>query len=209
MAGRMGGLWLPEGLHYGLHVEHHPLEAAGPFIGGGNKMLWHTTESPWDSVDSMVAVLAAKRAAPHFVIGGRPRTRRPVVVQLVPLNHGGRSLQNDSSDGFATNMADCFQVEICWRAALAGLLTDWHYKAFANLTRLMNVVLPDELEVPPKLVRRFRSDKRLSDRQFVDAVGHLGHRHAPDNIHWDPGPDFKGSRLIRLLTTMPRGGYDL
>src|SRR3954447_13080598 len=33
--------WLPVGHHYDLHVEHRSLEHAGPFTGGGNKLVWH------------------------------------------------------------------------------------------------------------------------------------------------------------------------
>lgn len=205
----MTGTWLPEGFHYGLHIEHHPLEDAGPFTGGGNKWEWHTTESPWDSVDAMVGVLAGKRAASHLVIGGRLRVKHPVVVQLVPFNRSARALANDSSDGFATNRADAIQTEICWRAALSAQLTDWHYQALANLVRLTNITVPHNRVVPRRLARSFRNTQRFSDREFVEVSGHLGHMHTPDNDHTDPGTGFKGTTLMRRLSRMPAHGYKL
>jgi hypothetical protein len=102
----MDDLWLPEGHHWDLHIEHDPSEDAGSFTGGGWKLCWHTTESPWLAVDAMVATVQAKRACPHFVIGRRSGLMHPVVVQLIPLDQAGRALQNFSADGFQTNRAN-------------------------------------------------------------------------------------------------------
>lgn len=200
--------WLPEGHNWNLHIEHAQLEDAGQFTGGGNKWLWHTTESNWDSVDAMFGVLRDKRAAPHFVIGGRPGITHPVVIQMLPLNRAGRALANNP-DGFDTNRADVIQVEICWRAGLAADLREWHYKAFANLVRLTNITVPDDREVPRVLARRFANTTRFTDEAFVRVEGHCGHLHAPDNTHWDPGSDFRGGLLMELLGEVPNGGYDL
>lgn len=206
----MSKLWLPEGFHYGLHIEHRPLESAGPMLADDDpKFLWHTTESSWETVDSMYGVLRDKRAAPQLLIGGRERFRHPIVIQMIPLNQAGRSLANDASDGFQTNRDNVMQAEICWRAGLSGQLTTWHYKALANLVRLVNIAQPDKREIPPRLARRFIDTRRFGDAEFTRVSGHLGHMHAPDNDHTDPGTGFKGSVLMRLLADMPHGGYSL
>lgn len=202
-------VWLPEGHKWDLHFEQAPLEDAGDFTGGGNKWVWHTTESPWFTVDSMYRTLRDKRAAPHFVIGGRAGLLHPVVIQMVALNQAGRALGNDSGDGFQTNRADCIQVEICWSAALASEFRNWHYKAFANLVRLVNRAADDNREVPRFIARRFSNPERFSDAGFVAAEGHCGHMHVPDNDHTDPGSDFRGGFLMDLLEQMPDGGYAL
>jgi hypothetical protein len=111
----MNKLWLPAGHHWDLHIEHDRSGDAGPFTGGGWKILWHITVSPWASIDSMVRVLKDKGAEPNLVIGGRPGVQHPIVVQLVPFNRAGRSLRNDPSDGEQTNRANVIQVEICAR----------------------------------------------------------------------------------------------
>lgn len=207
----MSGIWLPEGHHYDLHIEHRPMENAGERMATDDpKWVWHTTESPWFSVDAMADTLQAKRAAPQLLIGGRPRVKHPVVIQLTPLELAGRSLANDTSDGFQTNRDNVTQCEICWTASLAHLLTLWHYKALANLVRLTNIALADRNEVPPVLARRFVNTKRMTDQEFANATGHLGHMHVPDNDHTDPGFGFKGSVLMGLLNDQfPKGGWRL
>lgn len=203
------GVWLPEGVHYDLHIERRPLESAGSFTGGGNKWVWHTTESDWFSVDAMFGVLRDKRAAPHFVIGGRRGLKLPVVIQMLPFDEAGRALANDA-DPFATNRANAIQTEICARASLVGKqLTEWHYKALANLVRQTNERAAHSHDVPRKLARSFADTRRFSDREFVAVSGHLGHMHVPDNDHVDPGTGFRGSHLIHLLEQFPRGGYNL
>src|SRR4051812_23566771 len=99
----------------------------------------------------MYNVLKAKRAAPHFVIGGRAGLEHPVVIQMIPLNQAGRALGNDS-DGFDTNRADCWQTEICGTAANSGNWPTTRYKALANLVRLTNMV-SDTRMVPRRLAR--------------------------------------------------------
>jgi hypothetical protein len=202
---------LPTGMKWDLKFERSLGRDAGPFTGGGNKWVWHTVESPWVFVDTAVAILHAKAAAPHFVIGKRQQDGPIVVVQMVSLDRAGRTLGNDSGDLHDTNRADCIQVEICGRAAESG---DWpvnRYQALANLVRLANIAAPDGREVPRRLARRFADDRVFSDAEFVRVDGHLGHKHAPDNIHGhtDPGEGFRGQFLMELLEDIPPGGYQL
>lgn len=107
-------LWLPRGRHWDMHIEHDSRagNGAGAFTGGGWKLDWHITVSRWGSIDAMVDVLHDKSAEPHFVIGGRAGTKLPVVVQLLPLNVAGRSLQHPAGTP-ETNRANAIQVEIC------------------------------------------------------------------------------------------------
>jgi hypothetical protein len=200
-------IWLPEGEHMGLLVEHSPAESAGGRGQGGRKWCWHTTESDWATVDSMVNVVRAKRAAPHFVLGGRNSDDRPVVVQMVSLDEAGRTLMHPS--GPETNRANVVQVELCGRAAQSGEWHRDHYKILANLVRLANRRMPDELEVPRKLARRFANTDRFSGNGFVRAEGHCGHMHVPGNFHVDPGDGFRGQLLMSLLKNMPEKGYKL
>lgn len=109
----MNKLWLPTGAHDDLNIEHSAGSGAGAFTGGGWKLCWHITVSPWVAVDSMVSVLRAKNAAPHLVIGGRPGYKFPVVVQMLPFNQAGRALQHTLPQ--ETNRANTIQVEICAR----------------------------------------------------------------------------------------------
>lgn len=202
------GWWLPEGHVYDLHVEHRPLESAGPFTGGGNKWGWHITVSGWNTLDMIWGVLRDKRAAPHLIIGGRPGVKHPVVIQCIPFNQAARALAHPS--GPETNRADIIQVEICAnvddvpRFDERGL-----YKAFANLVKLTNIRTPNTREVPRRLARSFQNTDRFGGQQFVDEQGHCGHMHVPGNSHFDPTTEFMGGRLMDRLENIPDGGYEL
>jgi hypothetical protein len=201
-------VWLPEGYHYGLHIEHRSLETAGAFTGGGNKWVWHITVSDWATVDGMYAVLRDKRAAPHLVIGGRPGLKHPVVIQMAPLDQAGRALAHPS--GPDTNRADCIQVEVCAQTwDVPHFDEDHRYRAFANLVRLTNVTVDQSRRVTHTLARKFTETSRFGGQEFVDVHGHCGHMHVPGNDHTDPTTAFQGSRLMRLLEKMPHGGYKL
>jgi hypothetical protein len=202
------GYWLPEGLHYDLHIEHRPLESAGEFTGGGNKWLWHITVSPWATVDSMWVVVRDKRASPTLIIGGRPGWKLPVVIQCMPFNRAARALAHPS--GPETNRADVTQVEICANVAdVPRFDENERYLAFANLVKLANIRMPENREIPRRLARSFSNTERFGGQEFVDVAGHCGHMHAPKNDHGDPTTAFMGSRLMDRLENFPDGGYDL
>jgi hypothetical protein len=56
-------LWLPEGAHWDLNIEHHPLQGGtGPMTGGGAKMVLHTTESPREWIDGAIKQFTAAAA---------------------------------------------------------------------------------------------------------------------------------------------------
>jgi hypothetical protein len=192
----MSDIWIPEGQRHGLLVEHRELEGAGSFTGGGWKFCWHITVSPWTSVDSVFNVLRDKRAAPHFVIGGRLNESLPVVIQMLPLNEAGRALAHTLPQ--ETNRANVIQVEIC--ATPASIASFHHYPALSNLARMVHYRLP---ELPPRQARSFQNTKRFTGPGFVSVKGHLGHMHVPGNDHFDPTTNFDGAKLMRLIKTGP------
>lgn len=199
-------LWLPRGHHWDLHIEHFPNIGAGTFTGGGWKLCWHITVSPWQSVDAMVQTVVNKRAEPHFVIGGRKGAEHPVVVQLLPLDEAGRSLQHTFAP--QTNRANVIQVEICaWekdgpdrkREDVIAHWADWRYKALGNLAGL----IAHRVDIPTKCPRTFSNPKRFTPDGYVRVKGHHGHRHVPGNTHDDPTKDFSGSRLCKYIKSAP------
>src|SRR3954462_7849228 len=131
--------WVSEGFHAGIHWEHAPLESAGVFAFVKRRAhCWHYTVSPPNTVDAMWRVLRDKRAAPHFVLGFRNGTVRPVVIQCLPLNVPGRALAHPS--GPETNRAGVLiQTEVCANPSDVQKWDDWGmYKAFANFIRVIN-----------------------------------------------------------------------
>lgn len=197
MGNSIDKLWLPEGHHYDLHIEHNrERPPAGPMEGGGHKIVWHTTEGR--NLRAMQEVLNNKNAGPHFLIGRDGTSREHfTVVQFFPLNQGARALRNDSSDLQPTNRANAIQVEICAFAKDApedykqpGIMT-----ALANLVRLIE----HRVDVPRKAPRSFKvGTPRYTDAGFVKAAGHVGHAHVPDNDHWDPGA-FNIAKVFRAI----------
>ena len=192
--------WLPEGHRpaHDLHIEHdRRLPAAGPHERGRPKIVWHTTEGL--DLRVMQRVLYDKNAGPHFLVGREGTGRKHfTVIQFFPLDQGARALRNDANDLQPTNRANVIQVEICGYAKDApddykqpGIIT-----ALAQLTRLIE----NRVNVPRKAPRPFGPGRatRYTDRGFVEATGHLGHSHVPDNDHWDPGA-FDIAKLFRTI----------
>lgn len=202
--------WLEAGHHYDLHVEHHRATlGAGPFTGGGWKLCWHITVSPWQAVDAMVETVVAKKAEPHFVIGGRAGRDHPTVLQLLPLDVAARGLEHPAGTP-ETNRANVIQVEICaWDKDGAGRKPEdviahwptWRYKALGNLAALIS----HRVAVPTKCPRSFSNPKRFTPEGFVRVKGHLGHEHVPSQPsgHSDPTTEFKGASLCRFIESAP------
>lgn len=190
--------WLPRGHVWDLHIEHYPAgQGAGQFTGGGWKLVWHITVSPWQAVDSMVTTVCAKNAEPHFVIGGRAGVEHPIVVQLLPLDVAGRSLEHTLPE--QTNRANCIQVEICATPEGVKAWTDWTYKALGNLAGLIE----HRADIPTKCPRSFTNTKRFTGPGFVKTSGHVGHMHVPGNSHFDPTTTFKGATLCKYIRSAP------
>jgi hypothetical protein len=204
--------WLPKGYHNHLHIEHRSTPATGPFTDGKPKLLWHITVSPWERVDSMADLLIRNGDEPHFVIGGRQGVINPVVIQLLPLDQFGKSLEHPAGTP-ETNRANVIQVEIC-----AGDITQrgkpgykdsdivdfWpmaRYRALANLAYMIDRRHP----IPAQMARRFVNTERLTPSGFINATGHLGHMHAPSQrtAHSDPTTAFKGSILMKYIKSAP------
>lgn len=176
-----GTVWLPKGPHHDLNIEHHPLEDAGSFTGGGKKIVPHTTESPAEAVDAMVAVVGAKRAAPHFVFGYRKGYKFPVVVQCVALDQAARTLIHAPGTP-ETNRANAYQIEICGYTAHTKDWPENYLKGLANLWRMIHLVTGAPLNVP----RSFRNPRRYTGSGWYNAKGIVGHCHCPGNFHTDP-----------------------
>jgi hypothetical protein len=188
-------LWLPEGLHWDLHIEHHHADATGPMAGGGAKLVLHTTESPREWIDAAIRQFANQGiGTPHLSIGWREGVKLPVVAQFLPFNQYAKTLEHPAGTP-ETNRANAIQVEICGRAAEAN---DWDlnwYRALANMALLVE----HRTQIKRTRPRRFPGD-RYTGAGFVRAKGIVGHCHAPNQTqgHTDPGR-FQGLRLIRLM----------
>jgi len=185
----MNDLWLPEGRHWGLNIEHRELPNAGAFTGGGHKLVWHTTEG--GGIDNMWRVLRDKNAAPHFCID--PGGGDAPVYQCIPLNRAARALEHPAGTP-ETNRANAIQVEIIGFAKDAD---DWGHVIYRDLGALAALI--DHRFNIRRGYRPFTVPaKKVTPSGFVRATGHLGHGHVPNNNHWDPGK-MNGAALMRAI----------
>lgn len=195
-------LWLPEGHHWDLHIEHvRSSNNAGGFTGGGWKWVLHTTEGGTVSSNTNLLV---NRNTPHFLFGKEAGRKHFTVIQFLPFNLAGKTLQNDSGDGYQTNRANAIQMEDVNFTAQIPNWDEVRYKAYANLLTLIQHRVP----IPSKAPMDFSSKTKLSDKGWVEAAGVVGHMHAPDNDHGDPYR-FREGFLLELMEDMPSGGYAL
>lgn len=194
-------LWLPEGHHWDLHIEHDHRVQSGSFVADAEwKWCWHITVSPWDSVDAMRDVLHQKHAEVHFVIGGRKGVEHPVVIQCLPLNQNGKGLVHFTGQP-ETNRAKVIQVEIC--ADVNDMVDFKHYRALANLFYGCTHGNNPRVHVSNRQARSFANPKRFTSSGFKRVKGHFGHEHVPQNIHFDPTKKFRGAKLVGLVKDAP------
>ncbi|HZP55309.1 MAG TPA: N-acetylmuramoyl-L-alanine amidase [Candidatus Saccharimonadales bacterium] len=177
-------LWLPAGVQNDLKIEHAPLLDGGSLTGGGWKLVWHTTESRWDEIDSMYSTLRDERFASHLLIGGRPGIKRPVVIQMVPFDRAARALEHPAGT-LQTNRADAIQIEICGYASESAKWPEYRYEALAHLLGL----IVTRRNIIPRIPIDFAHPHRMSPSQWIKTAGHVGHSMAPNQTqgHTDPG----------------------
>lgn len=125
------------------------------------------------------------------------------MYQHMPVNVAARALANEVG-GVETNRDGAVQIEINWRAANAGSLPDAAYDTLARFA----VWLEGEWGVPRFSSVRWSGEnaygknapQRLSGVEWDNYRGWLGHQHAPENDHWDPGAIDPDRFLARPLT---------
>jgi peptidoglycan hydrolase-like protein with peptidoglycan-binding domain len=193
-------LWLPEAEH-DIHNGH-----INPWTTTSNpKGCLHTTEGDgWPDYQGWTIM-------PHATV--LPHARRGVVVrQHIPFSSGSFALKNEPG-GVQTNRAYVFQFELIGTCSASGPGYFWPNADDAVLLDLWRKVIgPLSLAfaIPmraPKFLPYYatgaggsygeRNGVRLTGSQWMAFTGWLGHQHAPENNHGDPGA-FPFGRLVKL-----------
>jgi LysM repeat protein len=141
--------------------------------------------------------------APHVTIGPHPSGGQRVQRwQHYPFSSRATTLA-DTSGGVRTNRLWVYQVEVVgtcddkWKSGKYGWLhvdnwPDWYRDAVAELMADWE----DWFGIPRKSTVTWRAypgsygrsaSQRLSGSTFASYTGWLGHQHAPENSHGDPG----------------------
>lgn len=174
----MADLWIPgfTRVNLGVNAGRYD-ETAHP------KFLWHFTQG----TSLAGARQAFKNYPPHCGVDWRTGERE----QYLPLNGHAWALKGGESDD-----------EICIQVEVVGYSEDAHNLPDSALEWLgVYVVRPihELVPIPWQHLRFYGADEgivlaspnspiRLSDSEFRNCTGHVGHQHVPaPDEHWDPG----------------------
>ena len=176
-----------------------------PFEGPKHpKGLIHTTEG--FTIGSAMGSYRANGFAPHLTIGPDDPDKPTKAVRWQHLPYTGRSTTlADDSGGVRTNRLYVWQVEIvgtcddAWKTRERGRYARWHVDNWPDwyldaIADLMND-WEDWFGIPRRSSVTWRpypssygqTSSRLSGSEFTAYEGWLGHQHAPENDHGDPG----------------------
>lgn len=171
------------------------------------KLLLHTLEG---SFESGMAAFRGGTGCPHFTVD----LDRRIYTQHIPINRSAYALRN-MRGGTQTNRDHVIQVEI------AGFARDTRNWSAAKLMALAYNVIEPIMDAQPGIELAFanfdyddsaeyglRNDVELSPGEWDAFSGILGHVHAPENTHWDPGA-LNTAALLGLLTEGEMGDMGL
>jgi hypothetical protein len=182
----VSSLWFP-----GADLSRKAPVDGGSILGGKPKCLWHDTET------SVVPSYSTGFFPNMTIMGSKP-------YQHIPANRAGRALRNESG-GVQTNRWNVFQIEI----------VGWVNKiTFRSIYRDVAQWLKEVRGCPLTCTVRWLSydnsygntSVRLSGAAWSGYSGHLGHMHAPENDHGDPGWPFPIKEILSGGSTA--GGAD-
>lgn len=123
---------------------------------------------------------------------------RDLAVQVLNILEGGKSLENRAG-GVETNRMPCVQIEINARSEEVPTWSDAKYRWIARKVAAIVLELKAcgvQVEIDPNTVplpgaipnsARVNAPQRLSDQQWLNLSSACGHRHVPENEHWDAG----------------------
>jgi hypothetical protein len=164
--------------------------SAGPMNGDGSrKALLHSTEG--SSIEGAVSAYRQHNSWPTKTVD----LKRRIVAQHLDLNVAARSLQNLPGGADATNKDGdvLIQYELVGSAkdpASIGSRADWEWfgrEVLGPDCRRMGIPLVSTVCWVAYPASFGNAPQRLSPAAWDAYSGVLGHQHAPDNVHGDPG----------------------
>ena len=165
------------------HAVHTPGADAGAFIGGGAKIVHHSTEG--SSFAGALSAFRKNNDFPHFTDTFENGVYR--VHQHIPLSRAARALEHPKGTP-ETNRDHCIQIEHVGFAAHMHEIPEGYIAGIARLCRFI------EEQVGVTRVARFAFTPvgvahRIDPDTFHHYSGHLGHQHVPNQPagHSDPG----------------------
>lgn len=168
-------------------------------------LLLHTCESD-GTAEANAEYLVRIGAEPHWVFD--PRFGLDEAIQMLPYTQAGKALRN-LAGGVETNRreqdkaagVDIIQVELVGYAdRVAGYDDAWYAHLRAFIAEICAATGVPHI-FPRRFATRYGDDVRYTPGEWNDPAlrGVIGHCHAPENDHWDPGP----LDVARLQPTTP------
>lgn len=171
---------------------------SGTYTTAVDKFLIHTTEG--GSIEGAISAYRANNSWPHLTVDcrfGRPYVR----CGHLDLNVPARALRNESG-GVQTNRDGVIQIEVVGTATRPGDI-DWAWfgeNVLGPIAGLKGIPLESTVPwVPYPASYGVNAAQRLSPAGWTAYRGVLGHQHAPENSHGDPG-------AIPIVTALAAAG---
>jgi len=165
----------------------------------GPLLILHTTEGT--TAQGAADWMRKQRTMSHRVYN--PTNNE--TIQLVPWNQPARSLRNLTGGVETNNRPNVYQLEIVGHAEAIPTYDPLWYENLA----VEILWICDELDIPRTFPAPFipypasygkHNGIRLTNTDWLNATGIIGHCHVPENTHGDPGDI---TRLIPLITGAP------
>lgn len=160
--------------------------SAGTYSTPVDKLLIHTTEG--GSISGAVAAYQANNSWPHLTVDCR-YGKVPWRVGHLDLSVPARALRNEAG-GVETNRDGVIQIEVVGSATdPAAINWDWFGEHVAwPICVAMNIPWTSTVSwvAYPASYGRV-APQRLPGHAWTAYTGILGHQHAPENSHGDPG----------------------
>lgn len=190
----------------GTHMEvWHPRAKRAPattagssYIGVPWKLVIHTIEAPFDAIYSYGSTYYGSSSWPTATIDSTG------ISQHYPIDVAARALYN-ASGGAETNRANVIQCEVMGQAANIRDLPDSTMGHLADWLRWCSeqtgcpLVFPFPFVAYPDSYGE-NASQRVHGQVWLDSTGIMGHEHADENDHGDPG-DFPVERLAAFWST--------
>jgi hypothetical protein len=168
-------------------------------------LVLHTTEG--STIAGAEAAFERNNSWPHLIYDPDTGERK----QYLPFSQTGRALRN-MTGGVETNRResdgldgpDIIQVEIVGYAADTPYWDDLKRLGLAqyviDVCRVAGIPIEFPWEYDDSDAYGLGGSVRLTNAQWLDVRGVVGHQHVPENTHWDPGDiDWLPSYVAFLL----------
>ena len=175
--------------------------SAGAYSSPVDKFLIHTTEG--GSIAGAVSAYQKNNSWPHLTVDARVG-RTPEICGHLDLDVPARSLRN-MAGGVQTNTDGVIQIEVVGSASNPAAI-DWSWigrEVVGPICRTLGIPLVSGVAwVPYPASYGINARQRLSAAAWTSYRGVLGHQHAPENDHGDPG----AIPIVMTLDAAKHGG---